>query len=145
MYTLLMKAKRTERSRQAIFREMILGILLYSVVLGFFNDYTEILYTGTYSTTFAAAIVLQLLTFATFLLKDKVVARFTSKEQVNKVGMLFSVWLIVFFSKFVFLWVIDIIFGDQVEISGFVRLLVIIVVLTLAQKAVEYIDKKLAD
>lgn len=140
-----MKAKQIKKSNQDVFRDMVLGILMYSVVLGFFNDYTKILSTGTYSTTFAVAIVLQILTYVTFMLKDSVVAQFSLTDKKSKIGLIFSVWLIMFFSKFVFLWVIDIIFGEQVEISGFIGLLVIIVVLTFAQKLVEYVDKKLAE
>ncbi len=137
-----MNAKKAPHSRQQFFRDMVLGALLYSVVLGFFNDYTEILYTGTYSTTFAVAIVLQVLTYLTFMLKDVVVAQFSLSDTKSKTGLIFSVWVIMFFSKFVFLWVIDIIFGEQVEISGFIGLLAIIIVLTVAQKLVGRVDKR---
>jgi hypothetical protein len=122
---------------------MILGTLLYSVVLGFFNDYTDILSTKSYSTTFAVAIVMQLLTYGTFLLKDIVVTKLKQKENVKRVYIAFSIWLIMFLSKFIFLAVLDVIFGNNIEISGFVGLLLIIICLTIAQKVVEYIDKKL--
>ena len=48
-----------------MFRQMVLGILLHSVVLGFFNDDTDILHTRSYSVTFSVAIVMQLLTYLT--------------------------------------------------------------------------------
>jgi hypothetical protein len=138
--------RKQQTSRQEVFRDMVLGILLYSVVLGFFNDYTDILYTGTYSTTFAVAVVMQLLTFATFWLKDRVVGWFRRSDgSTNKVGLGLSVWLIMFLSKFVFLAVIDVIFGENVEISGFVGLLLMIICLTLVQKLVTIADKKLAE
>ena len=59
--------------------------------------------------------------------------------------MVFGVWLILFFSKFVFLAVIDVLFGENVEISGFVGLLLIIISLTVAQKLAEVAYNKLAD
>jgi hypothetical protein len=130
--------------KQELFRSMILGVLLYSVVLGFFNDYTDILDTGSYSTTFAVAVVLQLLTFVTFEFKRRVVATFRSKDKTSKVALALSVWLIMFVSKFVFLAVIDVIFGNNVSVSGFVGLLLIIACLTLTQSLVERIDKSLA-
>ena len=37
----------TVSRKQTAFRTMLAGILLYTVVLGFFNDYTDILHTGT--------------------------------------------------------------------------------------------------
>lgn len=133
-----------KRDKQEIYRNMILGVLLYSVVLGFFNDYTDILDTRSYSTTFAVAIVLQVLTFATLLLKDRIVAHFRKKDSTHKLLLGFSLWLLMFLSKFVFLDVIDIIFGSYVTISGFVGLLLIIISLTLVQYLVETVDKKLA-
>ena len=84
---------------------MVLGTLIYSVVLGFFNDYTSILHTGSYSMTFAVAVVMQSLTYATLLLKDKDGGAGSGAEgrAAAEAAMLFSVWLIMFLSKFVFL------------------------------------------
>jgi hypothetical protein len=131
-------------ARQQLFRSMILGTLIYSVVLGFFNDYTSILHTRSYSTTFAVAVVMQILTYATFFLKDRTVAWYRGGGLGgSKPAMLFSVWLIMFLSKFVFLGAIGLIFGDAVEISGFVGLLLIIACMTVAQALVEFVDAKL--
>ena len=63
----------------------------------------------------------------------------------HKVGIVVSVWLIMFLSKFVFLGVISVIFRDAVHISGFVGLMLIIVSMTIAQKLVDLVDDKLAD
>ena len=136
--------KTPPHAKQEFFRSMVLGTLIYSVVLGFFNDYTSILHTESYSTTFAVAIVMQVLTYATFLLKDKVVAWFKREgAPQRKAAMLFSIWLIMFLSKFVFLGAIGVIFRDKVEISGFVGLLLIIICMTVAQALVEMTDRKL--
>ncbi len=133
-------------TRQKLFQEMVLGVLLYTVVLGFFNDYTDILHTGTYSVTFAVAVVMQILTFLTFGLKDLVVKKFNKNGTTDrKFALAFVIWLIMFFSKFVFLGVISVIFSGDVEISGFIGLLLIIATLTIAQKLVEISYKKLAD
>ena len=110
--------------KQALFQEMVLGVLLYTVVLGFFEEYTTILNTWSYSITFMAAIVLQILTYLTFLLKKRVVKDFKGKEgKKYMAAMVLGVWLILFLSKFVFLAVLDVIFGEAVEISGFVGLI----------------------
>jgi hypothetical protein len=42
------------------------------------------------------------------------------------VGLALSIWAIMFFSKFVFLWVLDIMFGTSVEVFRFVGLVLII-------------------
>ena len=133
-------------TRQLVFREMVLGTLVYSVVLGFFNDYTNILHTKSYSTTFLVAVVLQLLTYLTLLVKKHISKRFRQKTRpYSKMLHILSVWLILFLSKFVFLAVIDFIFGSAVEISGFVGLLLIIIMMTIAKEATDYAFNALAD
>ena len=125
---------------------MVLGTLVYAVVLGFFNDYTTILSTSSYSITFLVAIVMQLLTYLTLLLKKKVANHFKQKNGTfSKVALILSVWLILFLSKFIFLAVIDFIFGQYVQISGFVGLLAIILTMTIAKQLIDYVFNALAD
>jgi len=125
---------------------MVLGTLVYSVVLGFFNDYTSLLTTSSYSVTFMVAIVMQLLTYATLQLKNKVAYYFKQKSgRLSQVTLVISVWLVLFLSKFVFLAVIDFIFGQYVEISGFIGLLAIILTMTIAKQLIDYVFDKLAD
>lgn len=123
---------------------MLVGTLLYSVVIGFFNDYTNILHTRSYSITFALAVVLQLLTFATFEVK-KLVVKQTNKFNgpQGKFALVFGVWLVLFFSKFVFLWAIGVVFKDSVELTGFINILIVVATMTLAQRLLQYIDTKL--
>ena len=40
--------------KQRIFRDWTLGTLLYAVVMGFFNDYTDLLDVESFSTLFMA-------------------------------------------------------------------------------------------
>ncbi len=125
---------------------MTLGILVYAVVLGFFNDYTNILNTSSYSTTFLVAIVLQVLTYLTLLVKKQVAGKFKHKPGAgNQAGLVLGVWLVLFLSKFVFLAVIDVLFGSSVEISGFVGLMAVIITMTLAKEGIDYAFNKLAD
>lgn len=124
---------------------MLEGVLLYSVVIGFFNDYTGILHTRSYSITFALAIVLQLLTFATFYIKGLMVKRSRKFSGARaKFALVFGVWVVLFFSKFVFLWAIGVIFKDSVELTGFVNIFIVVLTMTLAQRLLDYIDTKLA-
>ena len=129
---------------QLVFRDMALGILVYAVVLGFFNDYTDIIQTTSYSVTFAVAVTMQVLTYLTLLLKKKVVATLKSRFFVTHRAVLgFAIWIIMFFSKFVFLAVIDVLFGTAVEISGFVGLLLVIITVTVVSQVLLYVQKKL--
>lgn len=133
-------------SRQDLFLSTVVGILLYSVVLGFFNDYTDILHTTSYSVTFALAIVMQVLTYLTFQVKNLAQSWFKEKNgSWYRFGLIFTVWLILFLSKFVFLWVISLVFRQEVQISGFIGLLLIVAILTVLQQLFELAYKRLAD
>lgn len=135
----------TRSSRQQLFLDMFVGTLIYAAVLGFFNDYTDILSTSSYSVTFALAFVMQILTFLTFRLKDVVAGWFKGRPgKAAKVGLVFGVWFVMFSSKFVFLAVIELIFNQDVVINGFVGLLIVIISMTVVQKLADLVYKKLA-
>jgi len=141
----MQKTNDARSSEQQLFFDMVLGTLVYAVVLGFFEDYTNILNTWSYSTTFFVAIVMQILTYLTFWLKSLVVKYFKGKEgSMYKAALVFGVWLILFLSKFVFLAVIDFIFGSAVEISGFVGLMIIILTMTVVKQLIDVAYAKLA-
>jgi hypothetical protein len=123
-----------------LYHDLLLNVLLYSVVLGFFNDYTNLINTKSYSITFFTAFVLALLVYPTFKLKSYLAKHFKSRNQ--KIALVFSVWAVMFTSKFLFLWVLDIIFGSYLEISGFLGLIIIIVTATVLQKVVDYFYRK---
>lgn len=138
--------KTTKGGKQEFFLSMVIGVLLYSVVLGFFNDYTNILHTSSYSVTFLLAIVMQILTYLTFEVKKMAQKWFKDKNgSWYKFGLIFTIWLILFLSKFIFLWVISIVFRQSVQISGFVGLLLIVAILTVFQQLFELTYHKLAD
>lgn len=132
--------------KQQIFMEMVFGVFIYAVVLGFFNDYTDIFFTNSYSTTFLVAVVMQVLTYLTLILKKFVASKFKNKPgKFNKFALIFGVWLVLFLSKFVFLAAIDFIFGSYVEISGFIGLIAIILTMTVAKTILDLVFNKLED
>lgn len=129
------------------FHYFLVGTLLYTVVLGFCSDYTDILYTKSYSTTFLAALVMQILTMLTFRFKDWIASFFPPVRETSSMKFLygFCIWLIIFFSKFVYLYILDILFGSRIEITGFFGILGIIILATLLFEGTEIIYKKLDD
>jgi hypothetical protein len=123
---------RYETGRQWLYAETVIGTLVYAVVLGFFDDYTDLVEVTSFSTVFLAAFVLQLLTWATFRVKDLAVGLVgDGAETRHKVGRGFAVWVVMFGSKFVFIEAIDLVFGDAVQFSGFVSVLVLVATTTI--------------
>lgn len=139
----------TERAfspRQLLFKELFVGTLIYAVVLGFFNDYTNIVFAKSFSTIFFAAVTLEALTYLTFLLKDTIITRLKDKpEVIYRALMFFCVWLVMFLSKFVFMWAIDVSFGDNITIHSFFGILWLVLCVTVAHKLADKAFLKLGD
>lgn len=130
--------------QQLLFKELFVGTLIYAVVLGFLNDYTDIVAAKSFSTIFFSAVVLEVLTLLAFKLKKFLVAWFTTRNgALARLGMFFSVWLVMFTSKFVFIAVLDLIFGSYISINGFFGILLVVVLVTVIHKLADYTFIKL--
>lgn len=142
-----MKSRNTViNQRQLYFKELFIGTLIYAVVLGFFNDYTSVVYAQSFSTIFFASIVLEMLTFLVFQLKDSVVAHFKERESPpHKALLIFIIWFIMFSSKFIFVWTVDLIFGDAITINGFLGILAVVLSVTVIHKFADVVFIKLGD
>lgn len=127
-----MKANEPALSRnQLVFAEVLTGFLIYALVLGLFDDYTDWVNARSFSTIVFASAVLEALTFATFLLKDWWIDWWTRRRgELLRWQTLLAMWPIMFFSKFVFLWALDWVFGSRFEVRDFVAMLVIIAIVT---------------
>ena len=133
-------------ARQLLFEELFVGTLIYAAALGFFNDYTHIVEADSFSTIFMASFVLQVLTYYTFALKRRVLDVIKDRTgALYSFLRFFSVWLIMFLSKFVFVWVVDLIFGVTINIDGFFGILAVVATVTIASKLKDFVFHKLGD
>jgi len=133
-------------SRQLLFKELFVGTLIYAVVLGFFNDYTSIVDAKSFSTIFYSAVVLEILTYFTLLFKDKIIKWLIGRKgTIYRILMFFCVWLVMFISKFVFIWVIDFIFGNYININGFFGILILVLTVTVIHKVADKVFIELGD
>ncbi len=142
-----MKSKnKIFNAKQLLFQEMFIGTLIYAVVLAFFNDYTAIVDARSFSTIFFASIVLEVLTYLAFLIKGRIVAWLINREgAIYRALMFFCVWLVMFLSKFVFIWAIDSIFGNYISINGFFGILFVVLCVTIIHKLAYLVFKRLGD
>ena len=125
---------------QSIFREIFVGTLIYAVVLGFFNDYTAIVDAKSFSTIFFASVVLEILTYYVFMFKNWIIKNLRGRQQlIYKMAMFLSVWCVMFVSKFVFVWVIDMLFGRYITINGFFGILLVVLAVTVLHKGALYV------
>lgn len=142
-----MKPKtKLPNSRQLLFQEIFIGTLIYVTVLGFFNDYTSIVYAKSFSILFFAGLILEILTYLAFQLKSLVIAWLKNRKgSLYRILMFFCVWLVMFMSKFVFIWVLDIIFGSYININGFFGILVIVLCVTIIHRLAYKVFNKLGE
>lgn len=146
-YSESMKSKQSMlNSKQLLFKELFVGTLIYAVVLGFGNDYTSIISAKSFSTIFLAAIVLESLTYFAFFIKGKIINWLKNRQGLMyKMLMFFFVWLVMFTSKFVFIWVIDFIFGNNININGFFGILILVLIVTVIHKLADKVFTELGD
>lgn len=129
---------------QALYRQILLGSLIYSVVLGFLDSYTSIVEVRSYSFLFAASIVLELLTVGAMAIKGQIIGRLRHRTRPRaRILMVFGVWFVLFSSKFVFVWVIDAVFGDDVNVEGFFGILLVVGGVTVLQRLAGLVDELL--
>ncbi len=126
-------------SRQTAFKAIAVGTLIWATVLGLFNDYSDIVETTSFSYTLFAGLILQILTYITLLAKSAVFSRHNIKPGFgHKSRILFFTWCILFFSKFIFLEAIDVIFGENVNVDGFINLMLVILIVSILQRLADY-------
>ena len=79
--------------------------------------------------------MLEALTFATFLFKDWWIDWWTRRRgELLRWQKLLAIWPIMFFSKFVFLWALDVVFGSAFGVSSFWAILIVIACVTVLAK-----------
>lgn len=133
-------------NRQLLFKELFVGTLIYAVVLAFFGDYTDIVQATSFSMIFLAAIVLEVLTCGVMALKKHIVQWLKDKSGIfYRFCMFFCVWLVMFSSKLVFIWVIDFIFGEHMNIHGFFGVLWLVLSVTILHKLADRVFLLLGD
>jgi hypothetical protein len=131
---------------QRVFFDWTVDTMLYLVVLGFFSEYTSGVTIDSLSTIFFVSLVLYGLTYMTFGLKRRVGVWFARRPAgPNRIAHGLSIWAILFFSKFVFLEVLDLVFGDAVEFRSFVWLMAVLVVVVVLGSLMDLIYSSLAD
>jgi hypothetical protein len=136
--------RRSFNSQQLLFKELFVGTLIYAVVLGFFDDHTSIVEAQSYTHVFLAAIVLEVLTCAALAVKDAIIGRLRHRDASGTIAlMVFGVWFVMFTSKFVFIWAIDLVFGDAVDINGFFGIFVVALVVTVVHRLADWVFVRL--
>ena len=123
----------TVTAAQERFQSWASDVLVYTVVLNLFVEYADAIVIDSFTISlFTAAVLKVLLDLLTYV--EHHVSHFFGR--IHKVLGLLSMWVVLFLSKFVILEVIDIIFGDHVELGKFLDVVVLVLSLMIARELV---------
>ena len=147
MSTNAIEAKEFSR-RQMFFIRYFTAILVDLTVLNLLDEYWDKVVINSFSVSLLAALVLQIMLVLTFRLEHGVGSHF--KKKGRKGMRIFSAWALLFGSKFVILWVLEMLFGDQIQFHGAYHGVITFIVVIVAMLAMEalvrwFVHKVLGD
>ena len=118
---------------QKRFQSWVSDVLVYTVVLNLFVEYSDSVVIDSFTVSVLTAVVLKIL-LDLLTLAEHHVSHFFSR--IHKVAGFLSMWAVLFLSKFVILEVIDIVFGDDVELGSFLDVVVLVLTLMIVRELV---------
>ena len=139
-------ARLTITKWQLVYAGWTLTLLAYITVLNLWVEFNEAVVIDSFVISIATAVVLLALLVVILGLEHRVKAWFAAREgTAYRVLGAASTLLILFLSKFVILEVVDFIFREHVELGHFIDVLVLVLLLILAQRAVVFVWDALGD
>ena len=122
-------------NKQLIFAEVLTGFLICVMVLGLFDEYTDVVTARSFSTIVFASILMEALTFLTFVFKDWWIDFLTRwRGELSRPQKVLALWAVMFLSKFPFLWAIEWVFQGDFEVGGFFSIVLLVGCVTILAK-----------
>jgi hypothetical protein len=131
---------------QARYASGAVDVLVYIVVLNLFVEFVDDIVIESFWISILTAILLKLLLDALVGVEHRVGRYLRAREgTLYKVLAFASVFLILFFGKFLILEVVNVVFGDQVDLGHFFHIAALIVAMILVRGALRWIYERLGD
>ena len=119
---------------QERFADWMRDVLVYTTVLNLFVEFADAIVIDSFLISIFTAVVLKVLLDLLTLVEHHVSHFFT---KIHRVLGFLSMWAVLLLSKFVNLEVIDIIFGDHVELGKLLDVIVIVLALMISRALVQ--------
>jgi len=126
---------------QLIFFSWAKDILIYIIVLNLFVEYNYNIVIDSFTISIFTAILLKILLEIVFKFEHKVSDVFKD----YKVLRISLVWIILFGSKLLILEVVNLVFGEHVELGHFLDVIVLVIALIVARELVEWVYRSLGE
>jgi hypothetical protein len=130
---------------QARFVSWVSEVLVDIVVLNLFVEFVHTIVIDSFAVSILTALLLKLMVDAVKGLEHAVATALAAKEGPAWRALRYvAVWLILFLSKFVILEVVNVVFGDHVELGSFIEVAGIVVTMLVANAVLQRIYRALA-
>ncbi len=131
---------------QERFASWMADVLVYTVVLNLFVEYFDAIIIDSFTISILTAVLLKALLDTVVGLEHRVSSYFRQREgTIFKILGLVSVFSILFLSKFFILEVVDLVFGDHVELGHFLEIVGLIIAMMLARAIMDRIYRSLGN
>jgi len=115
----------------------IIDVFVYVVVLNLAVEYVPSVISEGFTLSLLTAVLLKVALELVIFLKGRIVVRLKAADSRRaKAGTALLLWVVAVGSKIVVLELVDLVFGDQVSLGGFVSVTLLVVVLLLSRSAV---------
>ena len=136
--------ERIVNNSQRLFLVYIICILVDMTILNIYAEFTHSVYVESFSVTIFIAIFLQLFIVLTRHAEYKLSNFFGEKKSyLTKIKYFFSLWALLFFSKFLMLHGANLIFGDKINFYGMFDGLLAFIIVILSFLLGEYVLTKI--
>ena len=126
--------------RQRLIVRYLIIILIDLIVLNLFVEYLDSMTIDSFSITLLTVIVMAVLLRIVMFIEHRAAEYIASKNiKGGKFIRGFVAWAILFGSKFVILWIIDIKFGEKVEFDGVIPFIIMLFTMLILESVVEKI------
>jgi hypothetical protein len=120
---------------QLSYVDFMLDVLVYTAVLNLFDEYVDSFVIDSFTVSLLTAVVMKFLLDAIEFLVLRVKAHFSGREgAAARVTFGLVLWAILFFSKILILEIIAVIFEEDVDLGGFLNVLILVLVMMVARR-----------
>ena len=131
---------------QRYYADAMMDVFVYTVVLNLFVEYVDSIVIDSFTVSLLTAIVMKVMIDLINLAVDQVKDYFGDEGGgLAKVLLVLSAWAIMFGSKIVILLVIQVIFEEDVDLGGFVNVLLLVVAMMVARRLSNLAFRRLGD
>ncbi|WP_395656427.1 hypothetical protein [Nocardioides sp.] len=115
----------------------VVDVFVYVVVLNLAVEYFPAVISETFTLSLLTALLLKVALEVVLRLKGRILARHrAATTTAGKLLAVAALWAVAAGSKLVVLWLVDLVFGDDVSLGGFVPVTVLVVCLLLSRAGV---------